>query len=158
MARSKVDQKATAPEETPVQTNSEKSSQESTTWSDIKHFAPREFTCKCNGLCDHSVAISIATVAKLDKIRDLIGLPVTILSGTRCARHNNKVGGKTQSGHLVKNGESHAADVLCSDSGFRFAFLAAALPVFNRIGIGKDFIHVDDDPELPENTVWVYGA
>ncbi len=156
MTRPKANQKNAVSEKTPAEGGSEKS-QKPTTWSDIRHFTPREFTCKCNGLCDHSVAMSVGTVAKLDKIRDLIGLPITILSGIRCARHNNKVGGKAQSGHLVKNGESHAADVLCSDPNFRYAFLAAALPVFNRIGIGKDFIHVDDDPELPENTAWVYG-
>jgi hypothetical protein len=128
-----------------------------TTRDDIKHFTPRDFTCQCNGLCDHPVVISLETVAKLDKIYDVMGLPIKVLSGTRCERYNNRVGGKIRSAHIPKNGVSHAAHVFCPDSSFRFAFLAAALPVFNRIGVGKDFIHVDDDPELPSNVVWLCG-
>jgi hypothetical protein len=126
-------------------------------WRDIKHFIPRDFTCKCDGFCDHPSAISPALVAKLDKIRDLIGKPFTILSGTRCERYNRKFGGKLRSSHVPRKGTSFAADISCPDAAFRFAFLAAALPMFNRIGLGKDFIHVDDDPELPPNVIWLYG-
>jgi zinc D-Ala-D-Ala carboxypeptidase len=120
------------------------------------HFLAREFTCKCDGLCDHSVAISPHIVQKLDIIRDRLGRPLTIVSGTRCERYNRKVGGKEHSAHVPKNGVSFAADIRCPDSAFRFIFLAAALPMFHRIGIGKDFIHVDDDPELPANVMWLY--
>ncbi len=127
-------------------------------WCDVKHFIPRDFTCNCEGLCDHPPVISAALVSKLDRIRDLIGKPFTIVSGTRCERFNRKVGGKSRSSHVPRDGTSHAADIRCSDAALRFAFLAAALPMFNRIGIGKDFIHVDDDPELPPNVVWLYGG
>jgi hypothetical protein len=27
---------------------------------------------------------------------------------------------------------------------------------FNRLGIAKTFIHVDNDPGKPEDTVWLY--
>jgi hypothetical protein len=126
-------------------------------WRNIKHFVPRDFACTCEGLCDHPPAISVALVSKLDRICDLIGKPLTIVSGTRCERHNRKMGGKSHSAHVPREGVSHAADIRCPDAAFRFAFLAAALPMFNRIGVGKDFIHVDDDPELPANAVWLYG-
>ena len=125
-------------------------------WSQIKYFTPREFTCKCMGLCDHEDVISSDLVMKLDKIRELVGIPITILSGTRCERHNRKVGGRMRSSHIPKDKVSHGVDIRCPDSGFRFAFLAAALPIFSRIGIGKDFIHVDDDPLLPVNQIWIY--
>ncbi|MBM4327954.1 MAG: peptidase M15 [Deltaproteobacteria bacterium] len=124
-------------------------------WSQIKHFTPREFTCKCDGLCDHADRISTELVAKLDMIRERIGLPIIVISGARCERHNRKVGGKERSAHVPRSGVSHAADVRCADTMFRFAFLAAALPVFRRIGIAKDFIHVDDDPDLPQGVIWV---
>ncbi len=125
-------------------------------WADIKHFKPSEFTCKCQGLCDHPNAISPELVAKLDRIRDLIGMPLIISSGTRCERYNQQVGGKRGSAHVPREAVSHAADIYCPDTGFRFAFLVAALPMFNRIGMGKDFIHVDDDPQHPPNLIWVY--
>jgi hypothetical protein len=130
---------------------------ETARWSDIKHFCPRDFTCKCQGFCDHPVVISLDLVKKLDAIREKIGRHINVLSGTRCERHSRKVTGKLHSPHVPKEGTSHAVDVYCPDSSFRFAFLAAALPLFNRIGIGKDFIHVDDDPDLPPDTMWVYG-
>jgi hypothetical protein len=126
-------------------------------WDDFKHFTPRDFACQCAGLCDHPIVISLETVAKLDKIRDVIGLPIRVLSGTRCERYNTRVSGKSRSAHVPKNGVSHAAHVSCPDSSFRYAFLAAALPLFNRIGIEKDFFHVDDDPELPAKVVWICG-
>lgn len=126
-------------------------------WSEIKHFSPREFTCACKGYCDHPVVVSLDLVRKLDSIRDRIGRHITIVSGTRCERHNRKVGAGPRSSHTPKQGVSHAADVHCPDSSFRFAFLEAALPLFNRIGVGKDFIHVDDDPDLPSRVLWVYG-
>ncbi|MBI5248424.1 MAG: peptidase M15 [Desulfomonile tiedjei] len=125
-------------------------------WSEIKHFSPREFTCNCDGLCDHEDVISGELVAKLEKIRELTGMPIKVLSGARCERHNRKVGGRMRSSHIPKDNVSHGADIRCPDPEFRFAFLAAALPIFNRIGIGRDFIHVDDDPHLPVNQVWVY--
>jgi hypothetical protein len=130
-------------------------SQQWPTWSDIEYFTPRDFTCRCEGLCDHPSVISRELVAKLDAVRKLIGMPITVLSGSRCEKYNRKVGGRPMSSHVPRNGVSHAADVRCPDAAFRFAFLAAALPVFNRIGIAKDHIHVDADPDLPPNVIWL---
>ncbi|HMK35311.1 MAG TPA: D-Ala-D-Ala carboxypeptidase family metallohydrolase [Desulfomonilaceae bacterium] len=126
-------------------------------WSEIKHFSPRDFTCTCTGFCDHPAAISLDLAKKLDLIRERLGRHITILSGTRCTRHNRRIGGTLNSPHVPKNGISHAADVHCPDSSFRFAFILAASSLFKRIGIGKDFIHVDDDPELPPDVMWTYG-
>ena len=124
-------------------------------WSEIKHFKPRDFTCKCDGFCDHADLISLDLVAKLDKIHDLIGVPFTVISGTRCPRYNRKINGAPDSPHLARDGESHAVHVRCPNASFRFTFLAAALPMFKRIALGKDFIHIDDDPALPTNVIWL---
>ena len=129
--------------------------QSSAGWAGIKYFKPRDFTCRCEGLCGHPDVISGELVAKLDKIQDLIGMPVTVLVGTRCEKFNRKSGGRERSTHTAKSRVSHAADIRCPDAAFRFAFLTAALPLFNRVGIGKESIHVDDDPELPSNAVWL---
>jgi len=127
-------------------------------WSDVKHFVPKDFTCTCEGLCDHPVVMSLEVVAKLDRLSDLMGRPFKILSGTRCERHNARIRGKRLSSHVPTNGISYAVDVYCPDAGFRFAFLAAALLEFRRIGIGKDHIHVDDHPELPGRVAWLSGS
>ncbi len=125
-------------------------------WERVKHFTPREFTCTCDGLCDHPVAISPDVVAALDRIRDELGVPLSVVSGTRCERYNRKVGGSPRSAHIPKNGISHAVDIRCQDAQLRHRLISAALAVFPRIGIAKDFIHLDDDPELPQPLIWVY--
>ncbi|MEW6350461.1 MAG: D-Ala-D-Ala carboxypeptidase family metallohydrolase [Thermodesulfobacteriota bacterium] len=125
-------------------------------WEHVKHFTPREFTCKCEGLCDHVVVISPDVVAALDRIRDELGVPLSVVSGTRCERFNLKVGGSPRSAHLPKKGMSHAVDILCKDAHLRHSLISAALAVFPRIGIGKDFVHLDADPELPRPLIWVY--
>jgi zinc D-Ala-D-Ala carboxypeptidase len=128
------------------------------TWNDIKHFVPKDFTCTCEGFCDHPGVISLQVVAKLDKLSDLIGRPITILSGTRCERHNARIRGKRLSSHVPASGVSYAADVYCPDAGFRFAFMEAALLEFKRIGIGKNHIHVDDHPDFPGRVVWLSAS
>jgi hypothetical protein len=154
MASHKGKHKSQSPKE-PESSVTDAAQQSDSHWAGIRYFKPRDFTCRCEGLCGHPDVISRDLVTKLDKIQDLIGLPVTVLVGTRCEKFNLKSGGRERSAHTAKDGISHAADIRCPDAAFRFAFLNAALPFFNRIGIGKDSIHVDDDPELPPNAVWL---
>jgi len=78
---------------------------------------------------------------------------IIITSGYRCEAHNKEVGGKGTSSHL----KGLAADIKCDDSGFRFPLVGALLKAgFKRIGMGKDFIHIDLDPDKPKNMIWVY--
>ncbi len=75
-------------------------------WAAIRYFKPRDFTCKCEGLCGHPDIISWDLVAKLDKIQDLIGMPVTVLSGSRCEKFNRKSGGRDRSdSHFQRRGK-----------------------------------------------------
>jgi uncharacterized protein YcbK (DUF882 family) len=62
-----------------------------------EHFSSEEFTCKCG--CGYD-AINPYLVHRLQVIRDIAGLPITILSGCRCRAHNNRVGGAESSYHL----------------------------------------------------------
>ena len=62
-----------------------------------KHFSRYEFTCKCGcgfGCCD------IELFGILERIREAFG-PVFILSGCRCVNHNARVGGATNSLHVM---------------------------------------------------------
>ncbi len=125
-------------------------------WDAITYFTAREFTCKCEGFCDHPDVVSMELVQKLDRIRKAVGVPLKINSGTRCERHNRKTGGASTSAHLPKNDVSYAADVACPNGSIRYVLIREALREFNRIGIAKDFIHVDNDPSLPAEVVWTY--
>lgn len=113
------------------------------------NFHLNEFSCPCCGGND----IKPELVARLDKARDIAGLPFKIDSGWRCEAHNKEVGGEEKSSHM--NG--WAADIFCASSAARFNFLESLQRAgFNRFGIGKNFIHVDCDPDKPTCMIWVY--
>lgn len=92
-------------------------------------------------------------LAKLDKAREEAGIPFKINSAFRTTEHNAEVGGKPNSSHL----RGLAVDISVTDSRTRFIVLEALIKVgFNRIGVAKSFIHVDDDKEKSDRVVWVY--
>lgn len=77
---------------------------------------------------------------KLDAARVLVGVLLIINSGYRTKAYNKKVGGKADSAHL----KGLAADIKAGDSLTRYLIISALTCVgFNRIGIGKTFVHVD---------------
>lgn len=64
------------------------------------NFCREEFTCRCG--CDYR-AINPAIVQRLQVIRDIVDLPILILSGCRCKKHNTKIKGAQNSEHLIGN-------------------------------------------------------
>ena len=64
------------------------------------------------------------------------------------------VGGSEKSSHLV--GNATAVDIACDNSRYRQKLLAAMMPVFDRVGIAKTFIHCDVDPNKTAEVVWLY--
>lgn len=89
----------------------------------------------------------------LDKARDIAGIPFEINSGYRTDYQNNKVGGKENSSHLV----GRAADIHCNSSRDRFTIITALIAVgFERLGVAKTFIHVDNDINKDKRVAWIY--
>lgn len=94
-----------------------------------------------------------STLQMLDMARHLAKVPFIINSGYRTPEHNAKVGGAKNSSHL----KGFAVDIACKDSATRSRMLTALMDVgFTRIGIGRNFIHVDNDPDKPQNVIWHY--
>ncbi len=115
----------------------------------LKHFTLKEFRCPC---C-HKVNMNEEFLKKLDKARDLAGVLFIITSGYRCPKHNKEVGGKPDSAHI----KGLAADIECFRSRNRFKIIESLLRVgFTRIGVGKNFIHVDMDSSKPQRVIWTY--
>jgi len=115
----------------------------------LKHFHIDEFKCKCCG----KALMKEEFLKMLDKARDLAKTPFIITSGYRCQEHNKEVGGKPDSAHT----RGYAADIAVSNSTDRYLIVYGLIMAgFRRLGIGKDFIHVDNDPEKPSGVIWTY--
>lgn len=118
-------------------------------WGKIRYFKPEEFACPCCG----QENIQEELVLKLNIARELARTPFIITSGFRCERHNKEVQGKKNSSHL----KGLAADIKATNSRERYNILLALLNVgFTRLGVAKNFIHVDLDISKPENVLWLY--
>lgn len=91
---------------------------------------------------------------RLDVCRDLCQFPLIITSGYRTVEHNRAVGGSRNSSHLL----GWAADIAVTDSQKRYLLINAAIEAgFLRIGIGKNFLHLDCDPEKEQVCMWTYS-
>jgi len=113
------------------------------------YFKLDEFKCPCCG----EVHMNQGFLNKLDKARDIAGIPFEITSGYRCKKHNAEVGGHPKSAHT----KGYAADIRVFGSRDRYIILKALMEVgFNRFGIGKNFIHVDNDPSIVSDVIWTY--
>ena len=121
----------------------------------IKHFQLSEFDCKC-GKCSHKgESMDIDFMIKLDKARELAGIPFKITSGTRCLEHNKAIGGVSKSSH--SNLPCNASDISATDSTKRFIVIQSLIKAgFTRIGIGKNFIHCDTDKLKSQRVCWHY--
>jgi zinc D-Ala-D-Ala carboxypeptidase len=118
-------------------------------WDYIRHFKRDEFGYA------QGVEPSKDLVFRLEQARDIAGIPFVITSGIRSEERNAMVGGSLTSSHLTGN----AVDLHCESSRHRMIMLDALTQAgFNRIGIGRDFIHVDNDGSKPSNVCWLYDA
>ena len=89
----------------------------------------------------------------LDSARTIAGIPFVINSGYRSEPHNRYVNGVLGSAHT----KGHAADIKVTNSNERKIILESLQKVgFNRFGIGRTFIHVDNDPSKPADVIWLY--
>ena len=114
------------------------------------NFDLEEYACKCGcGVADIKQELAV----KVQQVRDLVGRSIAINSGVRCARHNGNIGVSETSSHIG----GWAADLGYKGSGERYQLLNAAFQIFDRVGIAKNFIHVDVDANKTAGVVWIYS-
>ena len=119
-----------------------------------ENFSREEFQCQCGcGLGE----ISMDLVRRLQEVRDALGEPMKITSGIRCGFHNANVKGAAGSSHVPdSNGIACAVDIGCDNSVYRQKLLKAIMPIMDRVGIAKTFIHCDVDANKTVGVVWLY--
>ena len=114
-----------------------------------RDFSRAEFACKDG--CGYD-AIDVALVDALQQLRDIIGRPLVVLSGCRCAAHNANVGGVGNSQHMLgKAADVHAPSwrpraAYSQPMSARALYAAAAkIPSFHGLGVDdqRGFVHLD---------------
>lgn len=107
------------------------------------NFKRKEFWCKGEDCCNHSLHVHPQLIDSLETLRALVLVPLIINSGYRCKKHNDEIGGEINSYHM----SGLAADVRCPKhlTVLQFAEFASLVPLFYAGGIGlyDTFIHVD---------------
>ena len=99
-----------------------------------------------------------AVIEALDNARDLAGFPFVVTSGFRTIAHNRSL---LKAGYPASPKSSHllgwAVDLRVDSSQRRYLMVEALLDSgFHRIGISKNFIHADMDPNKTPNVLWTY--
>jgi uncharacterized protein YcbK (DUF882 family) len=109
-----------------------------------KNFRSEEFACRCG--CGYD-DINLELVRNLQKLRDLLGKPVRIISGCRCESHNAAVGGAPNSFHM----KGKAADITTKtiSPGALADYAEDHIPAFENGGVGRyrGFVHLDIGPK-----------
>lgn len=103
-----------------------------------KYFDEHEFACHCDRhgvdaeghpILDYIIDKRLVDV--LDRIRERLGVPITVNSGYRCPEHNAEVGGVSDSQHVLGT----AADI--TYDGIDIDRLAEIAEECGADGIGK---------------------
>ena len=116
-----------------------------------KYFAPAEFK-RCIPSCSIE-DMDQRFLNTLDAIRALAGIPLVLNCAYRSVAWDRAKGRSGNSAHT----RGLAADIRCNANGTRSKIITAALRLgVSRIGIGKNFVHIDTDTSLPQNVIWHY--
>ena len=115
--------------------------------------------CPCGcGFGSNPAEFNHYLVTQLDLLREMWSAPIRLTSAARCEKHNEAIGGEKNSAHLPDaDSQCRAVDIAAPFGSFdrkRFILMANRCG-FQRIGIGKTFVHVDvaaehGSPGLPE--------
>lgn len=113
------------------------------------HFSAEEFE-QCVPPCKW-IDMSVKFMNTLEKVRELAGIPFYLNSAFRSAAYENEHGRSGTSMHTF----GRAVDIRCNTSQERYKIVDAALKCgIVRIGIGPNFIHLDNGTNNP--CVWTY--
>ncbi len=112
------------------------------------HFTVEEMQCPCCFKC----TMDVGFMTDLEEMREEAEIPLIINSGYRCQKHNSSLPNSSPtSWHM----QGIAADIKWSHLGaiVKYRILSEAMRIFDGIGIGKTYLHVDKGGK---KKVWIY--
>jgi len=106
-----------------------------------KHFSYDEMNCKCKRKDCNAIKMQSSFMIKLEKLRELMDIPLIPISAMRCVFWNGMVGGQRKSQHIYGN----ASDFWFQDQIEKERFIRIAENVgFLGIGTGNHLVHIDN--------------
>lgn len=116
-----------------------------------KYFSPKEFRA-CVPSCSIE-QMEPGFLELLDRVREAAGIPLVLNCAYRSREWDLSKGRSGNSAHT----RGRAVDIRCHTNANRYKIIAAALGCgVRRIGIGKNFIHLDNDETLSQGVIWHY--
>ena len=116
-----------------------------------KYFSAKEFRA-CVPSCSME-QMEPGFLELLDRGWEAAGIPLVLNCAFRSVAHEKKMGRSGNSAHT----RGRAVDIRCNTSANRYKIVAAALGCgIRRIGVGKTFVHLDNDETLPQGVMWDY--
>lgn len=114
-----------------------------------KYFSENEFKKLSCRIAD----INPSSLKRLDDMREKAGIPIVLTSAYRTPEEDIKKGRSGHSAHTL----GCAFDIACITPRTRHILLKAAIDAgFGRIGIAKNFLHVDDSSSHTQCVTWLY--
>lgn len=107
-------------------------------WDGIKYFKKSEFRCKCGCGADE---MEEKLIRVADRTRAHFGSPITVSSGRRCASHNAKVGGVSNSRHL--SGKAMDFCVKGKTASQVLAYVQKQSEIRYAYAIDGSYVHMD---------------
>ena len=111
-----------------------------TFWDDIKYFRKSEFACKCG--CGVS-EMNETLIRVADRTREHFGSPMRVSSGRRCATHNARVGGVSNSRHVSNPGKAMDFCVTGKTSAQVLAYVQKQPEIRYAYAIDGSYVHMD---------------
>ena len=117
-----------------------------------KYFKEAEFK-RCTPSCSLQ-DMDQKLMDALDALRALAGIPLKLSCAYRSVAWDKKKGRDGKSAHC----KGLAVDIVCNSSATRWKIINAAIDLgIRRIGIGKNFIHIDiDSSKDSQDVIWHY--
>ena len=116
-----------------------------------RYFSESEFK-KCVPSCSIE-DMDGAFLSLLDEVRERAGIPLVLNCAYRSSSWDKSKGRSGNSAHT----RGKAVDIRCNASVTRYKIVKAALDCgVRRIGIGRTFVHVDNDETKPQGVIWHY--
>ena len=116
-----------------------------------RYFSDAEFR-RCTPSCSLE-QMDEGFLRLLDQVRETAGIPLVLNCGYRSRVWDLSKGRSGNSAHT----RGKAVDIRCNASATRWKIVRAAIDAgIRRIGIGSNFVHLDNDDTLPQCVIWHY--